>query len=140
MISLSVLERIHLKTNHMRTPQTISPVKVIAAVVLLVGGFVGYDLFLANKASAVDNLPGQAPSQAATIVDKIKTITLDGSIFTNPEFTSLQDLTVPVPPEPLGKDNPFAPIPGNGPTPASTKGTTASKTSTAAKNSTKTSP
>lgn len=43
-------------------------------------------------------------------LSSLHVIKLDGSIFTDPVFTSLTDYGVSIPPETAGRRNPFAPI------------------------------
>src|SRR4051812_35513348 len=42
----------------------------------------------------------------------LRAITLSGTIFTDPAFKSLQDFGTTIIPEPVGRDNPFAPYRG----------------------------
>lgn len=44
------------------------------------------------------------------ILQEMKNITLDTSIFTDPMFLNLSDFTVELTPEPISRPNPFAPI------------------------------
>lgn len=41
----------------------------------------------------------------------LRAITLTGTIFSDPAFQSLRDWGTPIVPEPVGRDNPFAPLP-----------------------------
>src|SRR5579859_7997317 len=43
-------------------------------------------------------------------LQNLHTIKLDNSIFTDPVFVSLTDFGVTIPPEPVGRPNPFVPI------------------------------
>lgn len=40
----------------------------------------------------------------------LRAVTLSGTIFTEPAFMSLQDFGTTIVPEPVGRDNPFAPL------------------------------
>lgn len=40
----------------------------------------------------------------------LRAISLDGTIFQNPAFQSLQDFSTEIVPEPVGRQNPFAPL------------------------------
>lgn len=44
------------------------------------------------------------------LLDQLKTIKLDTGFFENKFFNSLVDFSVELTPEPVGRDNPFAPI------------------------------
>ena len=43
----------------------------------------------------------------------LRTVTLTGTIFSDPSFISLKDLGVDIVPEPAGRRNPFAPLMSN---------------------------
>lgn len=45
-----------------------------------------------------------------TTLSKVGKITIDGSVFKNPAFTQLIDLSRSITKEPIGRANPFAPI------------------------------
>lgn len=51
-----------------------------------------------------------AQTQFQGLVEELQSITFDTSIFSNPKFTSLVDITTPVSPEPTGRTDPFATI------------------------------
>lgn len=44
------------------------------------------------------------------ILDRIDSIRLDAGVFNDVAFTSLQDFTVTLVPQPAGRNNPFAPL------------------------------
>ncbi len=50
-----------------------------------------------------------AQTQFQTLASELEPITFDTSIFTDPRFTALVDITVPIAPEPTGRTDPFAP-------------------------------
>ena len=54
----------------------------------------------------------QAQTQFQTLVSELQPISFDTSIFSDPRFFSLRDLTTPIFPEPAGRADPFAPISG----------------------------
>ena len=41
----------------------------------------------------------------------LKSLQLNASIFSNPAFRSLKDFGQDIPPQPRGRENPFAPLP-----------------------------
>lgn len=51
----------------------------------------------------------------------LRAVTLSGSIFSDPSFVTLQDFGTTIVPEPVGRENPFAPLRTSVP-PASTAG------------------
>ena len=44
---------------------------------------------------------------------QLRAVSLNGTIFSDPAFVSLQDFGTQIVPEPVGRPNPFAPISGN---------------------------
>ncbi|MHB8660524.1 MAG: hypothetical protein ACYC75_01085 [Minisyncoccota bacterium] len=54
----------------------------------------------------------QAQLQFETLVGQLQPITFDTSIFSDARFNALVDITTPVSPEPIGRVDPLAPIPG----------------------------
>lgn len=46
------------------------------------------------------------------LLTELRSIELDETIFNDPSFRSLINFSRPVPPEPVGRDNPFAPAEG----------------------------
>lgn len=51
-------------------------------------------------------------SSELTLLNHIQSLRIDTSVFSDPAFQSLQDYSVAIPPESVGRPNPFAPIPG----------------------------
>ena len=57
----------------------------------------------------------------------LRSVKLDGTIFSEPAFTQLQDYSQPIRQEPIGRENPFAPL--ETAAPASTENTAAAAAS-----------
>ena len=71
-----------------------------------------------NQTAATSDLiraSEQTERQIAAELLQLRNIKLDGSIFTSPEYTSLQDFSRPIKGQPVGRPNPFAPINENDP-------------------------
>ncbi len=49
----------------------------------------------------------------------LRTVKLEGTIFTDTAFMTLKDFSTQIVPEPVGRTNPFAPLTTSGPTTAS---------------------
>lgn len=96
----------------MKTTHTILAVVLIALSVLVGGAIVSEG----SKASAADALDVSTPagaevgSDVIALIQQIKTLRIDQSIFSDPAFLSLTDYTTPIPPQPVGRPNPFAPL------------------------------
>ena len=88
---------------------------IIAIIVVVVLAICVYWYFSSSgsSSSSDDVLSSSAAASSDTLLstlDQLKSLTLDQSITTNPEFESLTDNTVVLPTENAGKQNPFAPL------------------------------
>lgn len=88
---------------------------VIAAVVL----FIGYNYFFAaddtTGPALTSNTSGATTADLAeqellSILLRLREINLDATVFEDELFRSLQDFSQELRPEPVGRNNPFAPI------------------------------
>ena len=53
-----------------------------------------------------------AGSDLLSVLGNLKSVNLDPSVFSDPVFLSLVDFGINIPPEPVGRHNPFAPLAG----------------------------
>lgn len=90
---------------------------LIAIALVIMGGLYWYffigkseELPLTPSSSVGSENPAQTKFQ--TLVSQLQPISFDSSIFSDPNFTLLVDLTTPVVPETLGRLDPFAPLSG----------------------------
>ncbi|MDQ3076954.1 MAG: hypothetical protein M3Q63_02815 [bacterium] len=98
----------------MHQQKTWSIFKISLAIAILAGASFGYTVFIdqSHRASAADISEEEVVRKdLMALLDKIESISLDGSIFTDKAFTSLQDFSVILVPETPGRANPFAPLP-----------------------------
>lgn len=51
-------------------------------------------------------------SDVVGVLLQLRAVSLSGTIFTDPAFQALQDFGSEIIPEPVGRENPFAPLPG----------------------------
>lgn len=83
---------------------------------LLVVGGLGYYLFVMQSDSALTtdtarvNEAQLAGQQFLSELREIRTYNLSNSLFSDERFRSFVDFTLPVSEQPVGRDNPFAPI------------------------------
>ena len=93
--------------------------KIVIAVViggaLLVGAYLLF--FNTNSSSAVTETSNDASANSAEVTflnlaTQAEAITFDTSILSDPRFTSLIDTSTNVVPVPVGRPDPFAPVPG----------------------------
>ena len=89
--------------------------KILIAVGILLVIFVAYRMFFAKEPEAplssetVGDLPAEEGDLLSLLL-QLKSITLSDELLTDATFVTLQDFTVELAPEPIGRRNPFAPI------------------------------
>lgn len=79
--------------------------------------WIGYLVFIEKDEALVESSNSQSASKAVlqgqeflARLQELKRIDIDGSIFTDPRFNSLQNFRQGIGEEPTGRDNPFAPV------------------------------
>lgn len=84
---------------------------------LAVVAVLGYYLFVMQKDSNTtldsDVTIGEAKLASEQFIRELNELSkfeLSDAVFADPRFRSFVDFTKPVPPQPLGRDNPFAPV------------------------------
>lgn len=55
---------------------------------------------------------GVIGSQVMSLLTQIRSLKIDATVFQSAVYRSLQDYSVAIPTENVGRDNPFAPFPG----------------------------
>lgn len=104
----------------MKTLTTQTSLVILGVFVLLV--FFGYNFF--GKESADVGVPSKTnveeESDILVMVDNLKKITIDKTLFTTDLFLSLRDFTISLYPEQQGRANPFASIESESVNPAQT--------------------
>lgn len=61
-------------------------------------------------------------ARVLVLLNQINSIKIDPAFFTSPEYQTLRDYSIAIPTLPVGRPNPFAPLPGSVvPAPASTR-------------------
>lgn len=89
---------------------------LIIVVVLLLGAAV-YFYYSGAKAPESETLEVNPEVQASAarvllLLNQIKSLRIDPAIFKSAEYQALFDNTVEIAPLPVGRANPFAPLPG----------------------------
>ena len=86
--------------------------KYILIIFLAVAGFWLYSTYFAGGSEELLTEQTVSPisQDILAVLSSLNTIRLDNSIFTDPVFTSLSDFGVTIPPENVGRRNPFAPL------------------------------
>ena len=94
--------------------------KNLVFLLLVVVCFLGLYWFLFMRGGSTDtltsseSLPTAGSSDLLTALGNLQNVTFDISIFKDPVFLSLTDFGVVIPAQPLGRPNPFAPLPFGG--------------------------
>jgi hypothetical protein len=98
----------------MKLPSSNTIFLVIAS--LVVAGGVYWYFFTGSPTSDQSVTAGTTENLAQarfdTLTSELGPITFDLTILTDPRFTALVDLATPIEEEPIGRKDPFAPVPG----------------------------
>jgi len=92
--------------------------QIIIIIVIIVISFIGYKMFfvssetgntplVSDKKVTTDFVDGQ---MTLALLNNLKKVTLDESVFSDEVFKSLVSFEKPIMPEPIGRQNPFLPI------------------------------
>ena len=88
---------------------------IVAGVGVVVAGIVWYGMTTGTSTPLLTttNVTGASSAAERDLIDTLlalRAVTLDGSIFSDKAFLSLQDFGTEIVPEPVGRRNPFAPL------------------------------
>ncbi len=100
--------------------QTTSKKPLFTIIAIIGAALLAYFFFIGGKAPASDAIlqtvatpeANAASARILNLLNQIKSLKIETTIFTNPAYQTLQDYSVPIPAVPVGRPNPFAPIPG----------------------------
>jgi flagellar basal body-associated protein FliL len=82
-------------------------------IVLVLGGAYLYFFSSSVQSPVTATTPASADQQQfLDLAAELSPISFNTAIFSDPRFTSLVDITVPITPDQQGRPDPFAPIPG----------------------------
>jgi hypothetical protein len=111
--------------------------KIVIIVLVVIFAFVIFSFFFKKDTGPTSLqtdgsfVSSQVPGRDLIIIlRRLEGITLDGSIFQSAAFKSLTDFSLPLVKEPIGRDNPFAPVGFEGIQAASTSAETTAIEST----------
>jgi hypothetical protein len=86
---------------------------IILSLIIAAGAYWYFFAGTGNQAPLTQSSSGgTAQSEFPIPVSDLQSLSFDTSIFSDPRFTSLVDITIAVQPEPVGRSDPFAVIPG----------------------------
>ncbi|KND48295.1 MAG: hypothetical protein AB197_00800 [Parcubacteria bacterium C7867-002] len=90
----------------------------IIIIVVLILAALGY--FFMKGGSSVDDsallqgdvsvMSDNSGAQVLALLNQINAIEIDPSIFSSPVYQTLRDFSVPIPPQNVGRPNPFEPV------------------------------
>lgn len=89
---------------------------IIVAIIIAVAAIVYFMFFAGVPEASSQSLLQASPEDIAVgaqvlgLLNQIQSLQIDDSFFTGAAYNSLQDYSVAVPPLPVGRENPFAPI------------------------------
>ncbi len=92
---------------------------IIGIVVIALIAFFYYEGSAAPSStlSQTDNVSASNQAIGTRVLDllnQIRTLRIDTSIFKDPAYSTLRDYSVAIPPQGVGRQNPFAPLSGSG--------------------------
>ncbi len=86
---------------------------IVVALLVAVGIWIGLSSGGTSSDSLLssESVSDEGPDRdlVATLL-ALRSVKLEGSIFTDPSFQSLKDFSTQIVPEPVGRPNPFAPL------------------------------
>lgn len=90
----------------------------VVGIGIVVAGAIWYGMSQGSgsSSSVISSQPAATSADEKELVETLlalRSVTLDGTIFTEPAFMSLRDFGTQIVPEPAGRPNPFAPLSGN---------------------------
>ena len=108
------------------------PNTILAVIITIFLAAVAYWYFVVDSGNqstlTTAATPSAAQAQFDTLVSELQPISFDTSIFSDPRFSALIDMTTPVSPEPVGRIDPLATFSSVlGLAPAQTAGATSSE-------------
>ncbi len=89
---------------------------IIVVLVIVAAGiaYFYYEGFPSPDSSSLQASSDEASvgTQVLDLLNQIRSLKIDTSLFSDPAYLTLRDYTVQIPPENVGRTNPFAPLPG----------------------------
>jgi len=95
------------------------PYLIITVIVII--AILVYFYWTGNKTSEsltlqeLNNANQVAGTQVLNLLNEISSLKIDNEFFNNPVYKTLRDYSVEIPSLPVGRSNPFSPVPGMAP-------------------------
>lgn len=89
-------------------------------LILIVGVAFLFYLYMSSNSSSTNGLTLEevnydnqaAASRILNLLNEISALRIDDKFFTDPSYKTLRDYSVEIPELPIGRSNPFSPVPG----------------------------
>ncbi|MCK5059627.1 MAG: hypothetical protein KAR00_00560 [Candidatus Pacebacteria bacterium] len=94
-----------MKENFLQKNRGTITLILIAAVIFWV-----YTVFFRGAPKDFTQPTNLIGKSAIEMLNRLNSITLDGSVFSSPAFHELKDFELVLPEQPVGRSNPFAPV------------------------------
>ncbi len=88
----------------------INRTSILAGVLVVLAVYAYFNFFGGKAGSAPTTTPSPVSQDLLLSLTTLSMIQLNPDIFTDPVFLSLSDFGVQIPPEVVGRRNPFAPV------------------------------
>ncbi len=86
---------------------------IVASLIVAAGAYWYFFTGTGNQPPLTTEVQqNEAQTRFSTLVSKLTPISFNTSIFSDPNFAALVDLSTPIAPEPTGRLDPFATVPG----------------------------
>jgi hypothetical protein len=93
---------------------------IITIVIIVAIALIAYFYYEGSAPSASNSLlsasaapaSGDIGKQVLNLLSQIQSLRIDSTLFSDPGFQTLRDFSVAIPPQNVGRANPFAPLPG----------------------------
>lgn len=109
-------------------------ISIVLIVVVALIAYFYYESTIPVSNSGLQTTTETSDAQAAgmrvlSLLNQIRSLKIDTSIFKDPAYLTLRDYSVAIPQENVGRPNPFAPLPGVGSASTAPAATTTATTS-----------
>jgi len=103
----------------MNTSKTSTSAIIIIVIIIVVAlaAYFYYEGGNNTASSSLESVPagtgsGEIGSRVLVLLNQIRDLKIDASLFSDPAFLALQDYSIQIPQQNVGRLNPFAPISG----------------------------
>jgi hypothetical protein len=90
--------------------------EILFGLVIIVLLFIAYSLYFGGEEEGAltttgsQNAASAAEREIVSLLRQLEAVELDATLFNDPVFRQLQDFSRTIDPQPIGRNNPFAPF------------------------------